>query len=150
MEKFNYGNFGKFLNEIVSNPDVVKKRDFLAEKAYEWFDISRDEIGFIDKDDVVKEIYKYLSLSFYIAFKNNPEASKIDIMNIKSVERSFPDEVYFLQKNIENWQYLLTYYSGLIDGLCRTLVKKDGIPFKRFIDGSLNEDEDDEHENGEK
>ena len=145
LEKFDYRNFGKFINEIVSNPDIVKKRDFLAEKAYEWFEVSKNDIAFVDKDQVIKDLYKYMCMTFYIVFKDNPEATKIDILNIKTIEKNFPNEVYYLNKNVDNWQYTLTYYSGIIDALSNVLKMRDGQPFKKLVDDITNgPDEKDE------
>lgn len=143
LEKFNYNNFGKFINEIVSNPNIVQKRDFLAEKAYAWFGISNNDIDFINKKDVVKELYRYMCLSFYIVFKDNPEAKKTDIMNIKVIEKNFSEDVYRLKKNIDSWQYYLTYFSGIIDGLSMVLKTKDGKPFKEMITEYPDDEEND-------
>lgn len=133
LEKFNYNNFGKFINEIVSNPKIVQKRDFLAEKAFAWFGISENDIDFVQKKEIVKELYRYMCLSFYIVFKDNPDAKKMDIVNIKTIEKNFAEDVYKLKKNIDSWQYYLTYFSGLIDGLSSTLKTKDGKSFKELI-----------------
>lgn len=148
LEKFDYRNFGKFFNEIISNPDVVKKRDFLAEKALDWFEISADDIETIDKLEIVKNLYKYISLSFYLSFYNDPKAaSKIDILSLKNVEREFPKETRILKKNTENWQYFLTYYSGIIDALSMVVRLKGNKSFTSIINSDDDEfDEDDDNE----
>ena len=134
MEKFNYRNFGKFFNEIISNPDIVKKRDFLAEK----------DLKEIDKLEAVKDLYKYISLSFYMAFSDNEDASKIDIMSLKKIEREFPEDVYTLKKNPGSWQYLVAYYNGMIDAYSRMLKLKDNRSFKTLFNNGEETGSDDD------
>ena len=126
-------NFGKFIEEMSSNPDVLKQRDFLVEKALEWFEISEDDIKLIEKKDIVKNLYKYMALIFYMAFKDSPEMSKTDKINIKTIERELPEDVYFLKRNVEIWNYLLTYYSGMVDAFATVLQMKDNQTFKNMM-----------------
>ena len=99
-----------------------------------WFDVSADDVTMIDKLEIIKDLYRFISLSYYLVFKDNEEASKLDIISVKKVEKEFPDDIYRLNKAPESWQYMLTYYSGIIDALSRVVKTKDNKNFKELLD----------------